>query len=360
VASRVAQALLRWYAKQRRDLPWRRTRDPYAVWVSEIMLQQTRVEAVIPYFERWMERFPTVEVLAGSSQNEVLALWEGLGYYRRALNLRRAARIVMQEHGGRLPEELAELERLPGVGRYTAAAIGSIAFGADAVALDGNLRRVLARLSDLRLDPHSRQGERRLMRLATSLLPLGSASAFNQALMDLGSTVCTVHEPVCGRCPLRHECLSLARGTQDRRPIRPGAKRIPAHTVTAAVLRRSGRVFLARRPEGKLLGGLWEFPGGKCKPGEPLGTCLRRELQEELGIRVTVGREVGAFRHAYTHFRVEVHAFECRLTGAGPRPLEHSQIRWVSPADLEKYPMGKVDRAISRAIVVSSRPRAKR
>ena len=361
-APAVRRALLAWYRAHSRDLPWRGRKDPYAVWVSEIMLQQTRVETVLPYYERWMRRFPTVQALARSSQEKVLAAWEGLGYYGRARNLHRTARRLVAEHAGMLPTTIEGLQRLPGIGRYTAAAIASIAFGADALALDGNLRRVLARLFDLKVDPRSPSGERLLVAKATELLPAGRASEFNQALMDLGARVCTPRAPACGECPLSVGCLALARGVQNQRPIRKPRKPIPHHTVSAAVLRRDGRVLICRRPEDKLLGGLWEFPGGKQEGGEALADCLRRELREELGIKAVVGARLGVFEHAYTHFTISVHAFECALPAGEPRALEHTRIAWVTPGDLGRYPMGKVDRRIATQVAaaagVTSEPQA--
>jgi len=314
------------------------------------MLQQTRVETVIPYFERWMQRFPSVQDLAAASSEQVLHAWEGLGYYRRALNLRRAAQTLVAEHGGRLPATASELMSLPGVGRYTGAAIAALAFQQDEIALDGNLRRVLARWIDLTLDPRSPKGERKLLLAAQALLPVGRAAEFNQALMDLGASVCSPRAPACGACPIASGCLAHRRGTQGQRPVRRERPRIPHRLVAAAVLRRRGRVLIARRPEGKLLGGLWEFPGGKREARESLEDCLRRELMEELAIHVAVGERLGTFHHAYSHFRVSVHAFACSLRRGEPKALEHSQIRWVYPGRLTAYPMGKVDRLIARAL----------
>lgn len=360
MTSRLAKRLLTWYRDHARALPWRQTDDPYAIWVSEIMLQQTRVEAVVPYFDRWMVRFPTLQALAGASTDELLAAWEGLGYYRRALNLQRGALRVV-ETGGRIPRTSAELMLLPGIGRYTAAAIAAFAFGADEIALDGNLRRVLARLSDLDIDPRSAEGEGRLLRFARSRMPLGEAPGFNQALMDLGSEVCVPRAPHCVECPIARDCRARERGVERERPIRARKKDIPARVVVAGVLWRNGRVLIGRRPEGKLLGGLWEFPGGKVEAGETHPACLRRELREELGIIVSPGAEIGTFDHAYTHFRVRVHALECRLKRGRPRALEHTDVRWARPDELQALPMGKVDRAIARLIVekprADSRPR---
>lgn len=347
MTSSLANHLLDWFALNARRLPWRHRADPYAVWVSEIMLQQTRVEVVIPYFERWMERFPTLEALAEAAQQQVLAVWEGLGYYSRARNLHRTAQIVVAEHGGSLPRNAADLLRLPGIGRYTAAAIASIAFGQDQATLDGNIRRVLARLFDLRLPARSPQGERRLWQLARRHLPPGRAGDYNQALMDLGALVCTPRSPDCPNCPLAGMCAAYALGVQEDRPVRVPKQQVPHHVVTAAVIHRNGHVLVAQRPQQGLLGGLWEFPGGKLEPGEDLVACLQREIHEELGVHVAVHASLGVFRHGYTHFRVTLHAFHCTLESGQPRPLEHDAIHWAAPAELPAFPMGKLDRQIA-------------
>ncbi len=351
MTSLIAEHLLDWYAAHARALPWRGHADPYAVWVSEIMLQQTRVEAVIPYFNRWMERFPTLADLAAAPQQAVLAAWEGLGYYSRARNLHRAAQVVLREHGGQLPGDAAALQRLPGIGRYTAGAIASMAFGQDAPALDGNIRRVLARLFNLTLPARSPQGEAQLWAWAAEHLPPGSAGDFNQALMDLGSMLCTPRTPACADCPLQALCQAHALGVQEQRPVLAPKKATPHYTVTAAVIEREGLLLLAQRRQEDLLGGLWEFPGGKVKEGEDLPACLRREIREELGAEVSVGQALGVYRHAYTHFRITLHAFRCRLVSGEPTPLQAADLRWVRPADLPTYPMGKVDRQIAQVLL---------
>jgi A/G-specific adenine glycosylase len=348
--SQLAERLLEWYRLHGRQLPWRASADPYAVWVSEIMLQQTRVETVIPYFERWMARFPTLQMLAAASQQEVLQAWEGLGYYSRARSLHRAAQIVAREHGGQLPRNLTALRTLPGIGPYTAGAIASIAFGMDVPILDGNVRRVFARLFDVTTAADSPAGERFLLDLAAAHLPDGQARDYNQALMDLGAMICLPKKPLCWSCPLNSLCLAYARGVQEQRPVLKPKVSAPHYIVTAGVLRRNGSVLLAQRRTDGLLGGLWEFPGGKQEDGEDLPACLRRELKEELGVEVDVGRQVGVFRHAYTHFRITLHAFECTLKTGEPRSLQANQITWVPLADLHTYPMGKVDRLIARQL----------
>lgn len=351
-SSPLAKLLIHWYAQNARRLPWRDHPDPYAVWVSEIMLQQTRVETVIPYFERWMRRFPAIAALAAASQQDVLVAWEGLGYYSRARNLHRAAQIVMADHGGELPSDPGALRRLPGIGRYTAGAIASIAFGLDEPALDGNIRRVLARVFNVDEPARSPSGERRLWELAAAHLPPGQAGEYNQALMELGALVCTPRSPDCPNCPLNGLCQARLLGLQAERPVLESRPEVPHYIVTAAVIERGGQVLIAQRPPAGLLGGLWEFPGGKLQPGEDLVTCLQREIREELNAKIEVGGSIGVYRHAYTHFRVTLHAFRCSLAnGKQPEPVQVHDLRWVIPHELPGYPMGKIDRQIAARLL---------
>jgi A/G-specific adenine glycosylase len=354
MTSSVAKALLTWYENHARVLPWRETRDPYAIWVSEVMLQQTRVQAVLPYYRRWMESFPTIDALADADLDLVLSRWEGLGYYRRAHNLHQAAQYVMTHYGGTLPRNIDELRQLPGIGPYIAAAIAALAFNQDVIALDGNLRRVISRVIDLDLDPRTPEGERRERTWALDHLPAGSASAFNQAWMDLGALICTPKSPSCEQCPLKLHCESYANSTQALRPVRSPKSPTPHREVAAGVLLRNEKVLIGRRPQNGLLAGLWEFPGGTKEAGETLPQCLQREWQEELGVSVDIDRFLGKFEHAYTHFRVTVSAFLCHLLGGEPAALEHSEILWVSLHNLDDYPMGKIDRMIARVLASNS------
>lgn len=346
----IANTLLNWYEKYARDLPWRQTNEPYAIWVSEVMLQQTRVQTVLPYYRRWMEQFPTIDALAEAEIDHVLSLWEGLGYYRRAHNLHQAARDVVKNLDGKLPVTVEELRRLPGIGPYIAAAIAALAFNRDVIALDGNLRRVFSRLMDLDLDPRTPEGERRVRTWAFDRLPGGRASDYNQALMDLGALICTPKSPSCVDCPLTTQCESYANGTQALRPLRSPKPPIPHREVVAGVLFRKGKVLIGRRPQDGLLAGLWEFPGGTRESGETLTQCLHREWQEELGVSVKFDRFLGNYEHAYTHFRVTVSAYLCQLQAGEPEALEHTKIVWVSPRSLRDYPMGKIDRLIAQTL----------
>jgi len=351
----IQSLLLAWAETGLRDLPWRRDRSPYRVWVSEIMLQQTRVETAIPYFYRWMARFPTIQELARAELGEVLKCWEGLGYYARCRNLHRAAQTIVQEHGGTLPSTREELLALPGIGPYTVGAILSLAFAQDAAVLDGNVRRVLSRLYAIADDPEDAKGRRllrqRLWELAEALVPPGRAGQFNEALMDLGATICTPRGPRCPTCPLNGVCRAYTVGDPESYPPPRRREPTPHYDVAAGVIWRDERVLIAQRPLDGLLGGLWEFPGGKQEAGETLTECLQRELDEELGIQVDVGQQLIVVRHAYTHFRVTVYAFECRYRSAGdPTARAVNDWRWVTLAELDDYALPVVDRKITVAV----------
>jgi A/G-specific adenine glycosylase len=352
--TRLASKLLDWYRLNKRALPWRDLQplDAYAVWVSEIMLQQTRVEAVIPYYKKWMELFPTVTALAEASEHDVLNAWEGLGYYSRAHNLHKAARIVADQYSGELPRDLGELAGLPGIGRYTRGAIASIAFGMNVPALDGNIKRVYARVFDISEPVDTPQGEKLLWHLAEEQLPKDQAGDYNQALMDLGATICIPKNPRCLICPLMKICQARQNGTQALRPVKSPKRAVPHHVHAACVtVRRIGsppceHVLLARRPAEGLLGGMWEFPNGRVtgEPREGLAEALktgynlrlrknRRSTQEPLVI----------VHHGYTHFSVSEYVYRCELASAP----EGDHLRWVSLKDLDDYPMGKIDRQIA-------------
>ncbi len=333
----LRRALLAWFRSNARDLPWRRTRDPYRVWLSEIMLQQTRVEAVLPYYERFTAAFPHVQALAAADLDRVLRLWQGLGYYSRARNLHKAAQRVTAEHGGRFPATAEALQRLPGVGRYTAGAIASIAFGERVPVVDGNVKRVLARLFAIAERIDEARTVERMWDLAGRLVPPGSPGDFNQAMMELGATICTPRNPRCDACPVGRWCEAVRLGRQNELPTRRRKKPIPHHEIVAAVIRRNGRLLLGkRRPEG-LLGGLWELPGGKVEPRETHEAALARELREELGIEVRVGRRLTSVEHAYSHFSITLHVYACERVRGRFRARYHTELAWASPARLDGY-----------------------
>jgi A/G-specific adenine glycosylase len=348
----IVERLLAWFVSNARDLPWRHNRTPYRVWVSEVMLQQTQVDTVIPYYRRFLERFPSVEALAAASLEEVLKMWEGIGYYARARHLHQAARRLMRSNGGRLPERFEELRELPGVGAYTAGAIASMAFGKQVAAVDGNVRRVLCRVFGIREEVTRSATKRRLERLAMELLSVKQPGRLNEALIELGAVVCTPRRPACDRCPLPDLCYAYAKGEQEALPVRRPRRKVPHYDVAAAVtVREDGAVLVAQRNADDMLGGLWEFPGGKCQDGEALPVCLTREMREELDVEVEVGKKLAVVEHAYTHFRITLHAFWCRLRSGQPRCLDCAAFRWVVLSDLDELPMSVVDRRIAQALV---------
>ena len=346
VVLQFRRAILEWYRKNRRVLPWREDPSPYRVWLSEVMLQQTRVETVVPYFERFVRRFPDVRALAEADLEDVLKVWEGLGYYSRIRNLHRAAREVVARFGGKIPGNYGSLLSLPGIGPYTAGAIASIAFNQPEPVVDGNVIRVLARVFDLDADPSTGAGKTLFWQLARRLLSQDRPGDFNQAVMELGATVCKPRNYLCEECPLRDICLAYRNGTQPVRPLRKKRQPVPHFTIGAGLVWKGDRILIARRPEEGLLGGLWEFPGGKKEPGETLEECVRRELREELGVEVEVGQEFARVRHAYTHFRITLHVYHCRYLGGEPRCNACTDFRWVRPQELEHFPFPRANKLI--------------
>jgi A/G-specific adenine glycosylase len=325
--------LLAWYRKGARDLPWRRTKDPYAIWVSEIMLQQTQIATVIPYYQRWMKRFPTAKALAKAPLDDVLKLWEGLGYYARARNLHKAAREVQV-----LPKTAEAWREVPGVGAYTAAAIASIAHGERVAVFDGNVRRVLSRVEG--------------RDVAEAPPPRGKPGDYNQALMELGQRVCTFRSPQCGVCPLGADCKAKASGEPERWPSKKPKKEIPHKEVAIGVIWDADRFYVQRRAEEGLLGGLWEFPGGKREKGETFEDCLRREIREETGFLVDVGPYLTTVKHRYTHFSVELHTYHCFLRkGKGPG-------KWVTLDEVAALAMPKANLRILDEMRRTGRPLA--
>jgi A/G-specific adenine glycosylase len=346
--------ILNWYQQHARVLPWRQPPgrglpDSYAIWVSEIMLQQTRVETVIPYFERWMGQFSTVNALAEAPEQTVLSAWEGLGYYSRARNLHKAAKLVVSQYNGELPHDIPELRKLPGVGRYTAAAIASIAFGQDVATLDGNLKRVFSRVFDVSQPADSPAGEKALWSLAEEHVPTGRAGDYNQALMDLGATICLPKNPLCLLCPLAELCQARALGVQEQRPVLKPKPLVPHKIKGAAIIVRDGQTLLNQRPAEGLLGGLWEFPSAEvdADSAEAVSTAI------ETGYRLKVRplARMDAIRHAYTHFKLTQIPWRCELIHI---PAD-SALKWVPVPELSNYPMGKVDRAIAKSLIFDIR-----
>jgi A/G-specific adenine glycosylase len=349
-AAALRKALLAWYDRNRRDLPWRRTSDPYRVWVSEVMLQQTTVKTALPYFLAFVERFPTLQALAEEPEEEVLAHWSGLGYYHRARNLLRGARYVAERHGGRFPRTLEAALGVPGVGLYTASAVLSIAYGEPLPVVDGNVRRVLSRLLALRGPDYRRDGA--YYNRAEELLDRGRPGDWNQALMELGATVCSPRKPACGVCPLRSRCRGLELGIVDELPegrARPITREV---TVAAALVEQDGRVLLVRRPEGRLLGRLWEVPQTSLEArGLP---DLERELLERHGLRVAAGPLAVRARHAITFRRIHLEGYRARLLS--PPPSDPGRLRWATPEEVASLPVSSSTRKLIRGLAARQIP----
>jgi A/G-specific adenine glycosylase len=328
--------LLAWYDANRRDLPWRATPgeapDPYRVWLSEVMLQQTRVETVRPYYERWLDRFPTVQALAEASLDEVLKQWEGLGYYSRARNFHRAVREVAGVYGGEVPGDPDTFRGLPGVGRYTAGAVMSIAFDRAEPLVDGNVRRVFARWTN-----EAEPADAALWSLAAALVHGERPGDLNQAVMELGATVCTPRSPRCGACPAAPWCAAHAAGTHHDRPARRKAKPVPHEDTGVAVVEMDGRLLLVRRPVDARLGGMWSFPAVVRHRGESAADAAVRAARETLDLHVRAGAPVGVVTHAFTHVRATYHAVRCSVVSGEPRELRCDAWAWVGSGDVDAY-----------------------
>jgi len=341
-----------WYVRHARDLPWRRSRDPYRVWVSEVMLQQTQVATVEPFFERFLETFPSIEALARADEQKVLRLWEGLGYYRRARGLHRAARIIVERHGGRFPRDPEAVRRLPGIGRYTAGAILSIAFDARAPILEANTTRLFSRLLAYRGDPTAPAGRRLLWTMAETVLPRRGAGRFNQALMELGSQLCVARTPRCDHCPVESLCRARAEAVQDRIPSSKAKRPLEARHEAAVIVRRRGRVLLMRCPDDGRWAGLWDFPRFQVHSEQP--AALRRELvdnvQEQTGVTIEPGRHLKTFKHGVTRFRITLGCYEARYVSGPNGNADSIRMRWLRPAELEDYPLNTTGRKLSRLI----------
>jgi A/G-specific adenine glycosylase len=366
-------ALLDWYRNHGRDLPWRMERDPYRVWLREIMLQQTTVAAVIPYLERFLVRFPTVESLAATEEADVLRLWEGLGYYSRARNLHRAAQRIVSDHGGEFPHEVAALQTLPGIGRYTAGAIASFAFGQPAAIVEANTLRLYSRLLGYDGDPRSSAGQQTLWAFAESLISAsrerqrpelsgartpvadapGSPAVVNQALMDLGATVCTPTDPDCEHCPVSRWCAAFATSQQHEIP-RP-AKRIELTDVVEATVavRHRGEYLLRRRPPGERWAGLWDFPRFAVADHEPLSLTLVEQVREQTGIVIALGEQLAEFRHGVTRYRITLRCFHGERQSG--RLRTDAELQWVAPDGFAGLALSVTGRKFARLLEAHTR-----
>ena len=335
--------LLDWYRKNRRDLPWRETRDPYRIWVSEVMLQQTRVDTVVSYFQRFVKKFPDLPSLAQSDLQDVLKAWEGLGYYARARNLHRAAGIVAADYGGAVPRDPDIFVRLPGVGGYIRAAVASIAFGIPLAVVDGNVKRVLARWLRIDAPVNRSSSHRRFETAAQMLLDPRQPGNFNQAIMELGAIVCIPGGPDCAHCPVRSNCGAFKAKVVADYPVRIRSKPVPEYSIAVGVVCRDNRVLITRRKNEGLLGGLWEFPGGKLRAGEDPSTACVREIKEEVNLHVEAREHLARVKHAYTHFKIVMDVYRCRYLAGRVRLKGPVDFRWISIDQIDRYPFPKAN-----------------
>jgi len=339
--TRLRRNLLQWYDLNRRDLPWRRTTDPYRIWVSEVMLQQTQVDTVIPYYDRFLKFFPDLKTLADANLNDVLKAWEGLGYYARARNLKQAAAVVLTEHHGRVPENEDDFRALPGVGDYIGAAVLSIAFRKPFAVVDGNVKRVLARLLLIDEPVNNAKSHKTFSPAADYLLARREPHLFNQAMMELGALICRPRNPVCGPCPLQRFCRAYDEKQIDSFPRRIQTAKVPLYPIASGVVCKNDRFLITRRkPEG-LLGGLWEFPGGKILKGETSEAACLREVREEVNLNVEVTGHLTTVKHAYSHFKIIMDVFVCRYVKGRIRLNGPDDFRWISIGQTNAYPFPK-------------------
>jgi len=327
--------LLTWYRASKRSLPWRNIVDPYKIWVSEIMLQQTTVKAVIPFYQKWIQRFPTLESLAKAPLQDILKTWEGLGYYQRARNMHRAAKIMRQDHHACIPSDHASLIKLPGFGPYTTAAVLSLAFDQPYSVLDANVRRIMVRLLRIKKTDGSNL-DKRLSRKLHLLIPEKGSGEFNQALMELGALICKPHSPSCLLCPVWTFCQAYHTGEQEIIPS-PKKRKFEKIEAVVGIIQDRGKYLIQKRPSKGLLAGLWEFPGGKRNKGETLEYALAREIKEELDAEIQTASYLTRVTHAYTRFQVVLHAYTCILKDT-PR-LQEDRYRWITLNGFKRYPL---------------------
>ncbi len=345
------QHLLTWFNAHQREMPWRSNPLPYWVWVSEIMLQQTQVATVIPYFNRFIAQFPTVEILAAANQQTVLKAWEGLGYYSRARNLHKAAQIVCNDHQGQLPDTYEGLQKIPGIGPYVGAAIASIAFSQPVPVVDGNVLRVFSRFWGIETDITKPQARVVIFSRLSPVIQAKTASNFNQAIMELGALICTPKSPNCTQCPLSFECIAFQTNRTTELPVKAKKAATPHYDIAVAVIWKDGKILIGKRKPDQLLGGMWEFPGGKQKPNESLAQTAEREATEETGLEIRVKDGFITVNHAYTHFKITLTAFNCEYFAGLASNKTTDEVRWVDPEELNDYPFPKANKKVVEAIL---------
>lgn len=339
----LRKQLMKWYQKHHRDLPWRRSDNPYHIWVSEVMLQQTQVKTVLNYYRRFLKKFPNIKQLAAADLESVLKVWEGMGYYARARNLHRAANAVVQDHGGRIPHQYDTFHNLPGVGDYIAAAVLSIAFNQAHAVVDGNVKRVLARLHKINAPVNRANAHHRFKEAAGKLLDSRQPGIFNQAMMELGALICKPRNPLCDACPLVSHCRAYQSRQVANFPKRQRVGATPQHHIAVGVVFKNDRVLITRRKTDGLLGGLWEFPGGKIREGEPAQAACIREIKEEVNLEVRIDRHLATVKHAYTHFKIVMEVFCCHYQSGRVKLKGPDAFRWIRFSEFKNYPFPRAN-----------------
>ncbi len=332
----ISEHLLGWYFSNKRILPWRETKDPYKIWISEIMLQQTQVATVIPYYQRWINSFPNIETLASADYNDVLKHWEGLGYYSRCKNIH----LTAQSLGGKLPNTFHELIQLPGIGEYTAKTILAIAHNQQEVGIDTNLERIGFRL--LGLKKKSKFNSNRVKKFLEKIQDKSKPGDFNQALMDLGSSFCQAKAVYCDPCPITAECKATLNDNPLEYPEIKKSKPIPTVNVAVCIISHNSKLLLIQRPQNKMLGGLWEFPGGKIKLGEPKENATTREVKEETGLIIKDPQYLGEVKHQYSHFKVSISLFYHRIDDISSIKIKENYI-WTTMKGVDKFALPKAN-----------------
>lgn len=330
--------LLTWFETHRRELPWRETEDPYHIWVSEVMLQQTQVKKVLEYYQKFINRFPTVERLAEASLHQLLKTWEGLGYYARARNLHKAAQIVAKDLKGEIPVDYATFRKLPGVGEYIAAAVQSIAFNIPYAVVDGNVKRLLARLFLIKLPINQSASGKVFQEKADLLLDQSAPGNFNQAMMELGATVCRPKSPTCIVCPVNTTCLAFQNAQQEEFPVKRKSKRLPEYHIVAGIIHKNNQMLITQRKLDGLLGGLWEFPSGRIQSKENVQQACRRAIREETSLCVDPIEYLTRVKHAYTHFKVVIDVFHCHYQSGEVVLSQAVDYRWITVDQIEQFP----------------------
>ena len=345
--SPLRQQLLNWFAEEKRDLPWRKTDEPYAIWVSEVMLQQTQTRKVLEYYDRFLQKFPSIRALARAELDDVLKAWEGLGYYARARNLHRAAKEIVASHGAKIPADYDTLCQINGIGPYTAAAVSSIAFGQPKAVVDGNVIRVLSRLLLIDKNPKEKSTKASISESAQRLLDTTASGDFNEAMMELGATICTPRKPKCLLCPISDFCQAYQKlEDPSRLPVKPPKRNVPHFNLAAALIWDEGFVFINRRQENGLLGGMWEFPGVKLENGQSPQEAIKQEMLEDINLEVEVGDFFMEVKHAYSHFKITLHVYHCLFKDGEPRLTTATDWRWVKPNELKYYAFATANKKV--------------